>query len=224
MRVIILAAGNSLQMSGIIKCLIKNPVTKKTILEHQLEAFHECEPIIVVGYRAIDIMQEHPDLEYVLNHDWSVTTPSYSVGLALTDSPCYIIPGDILLDRNLAELLYNAPKDCVLTRKTENRSEQSTNYLVDDDIIKEAYIGALRNNKDPEGLGIFKLTSVPILREMKKNCLKHGNLHIGLNLNYSMASLPIHNVDLANISIYEFNTYSDYLQYLKYYKEMYLEC
>jgi choline kinase len=215
MQVIILAAGNSVQMSGTIKCLIKNPVTKKTILQHLLDAFHDCEPIIVVGYRGVEIMQEYPHLEYVLNSNWNVTAPSYSVGLALADSPCYIVPGDILLDRNLVEYLHRAPENSVLTRKLENRSEQSTNFVVENGVIKEAYVGSLRNSEDPEGIGIIKLTNPQLLQEMKKNCLKHGNLHIGLNLVYSNNMAPIYNVDLADYELNEFNTYLDYANYLK---------
>jgi len=218
MKVIILAAGNSAKMSGTIKCLIKNPYSGKTILQHLFESFYDCEIVVVVGYRAIEIMQEYPKIEYVLNYDWSVTAPSYSVGLALDDKPCYIIPGDILLNRELVEHLHKAPNDCVLTRRSENRNESATNFIVKDSIIKEAYVGSLRNGLDPEGFGIFKLSSPFHLKTMKENSLKHGNLFLELNLNYQNTDYPIYNLDISNYDITEFNSYLDYINFLNIYR------
>lgn len=221
MQVIILAAGNSIQMGGTIKCLIKNPFTGKTCLQHILDAFCDCSPTIVVGYRAVEIMQEYPDVEYTYNPDWSVTGPSYSVGLAVGNEPCYIVPGDIIIERVLVEYLNKAPANCVLTRRLENRDASVSNFVIENDTIREAYAGHVRNANDSVGTGIFKISDTELLRGMKENCLTHNNLHIGMNINYNMPDIPVHNVDIGNHSFVEFNTYFDYLNFLKSDKELF---
>ena len=65
MRVIILAAGQAVQLDGYNKLLIKDPSTKKTILDMYLEAFQGHDVTIVLGYRAINVMHEYGDLNYI---------------------------------------------------------------------------------------------------------------------------------------------------------------
>ena len=72
-RAIILAAGRGHQLDGVNKVLIRHPKTGRTILDHAIEAFAGKNVTVVVGFRAIQIMELYPQLDYVLNPEWAVT-------------------------------------------------------------------------------------------------------------------------------------------------------
>src|SRR6188474_1009762 len=97
-QAIILAAGRGHQVDGMAKVLIRHPTTGRTILEHAVSAFAGKRIVVVVGFRAIQIMESAPGLDYVVNHDWSLTNNAMSLGLALTDEPTYVVSGDIFFD------------------------------------------------------------------------------------------------------------------------------
>src|ERR1700733_10391945 len=94
-NVIILAAGKSLQLDGISKALIRHPATGKTVLDYAVEAFAGKRITVVVGFRAIHIMQNYPRLRFVHNPDWALTNNAMSLGLALGnlpgDEPNYVV-------------------------------------------------------------------------------------------------------------------------------------
>ena len=80
---ILLAAGHSIGADGIIKCLIKHPVTRKNILETAREIFSDFNIRVVVGYRALEIISEYPEFSYVVNNEWSFTGNAYSLASAI---------------------------------------------------------------------------------------------------------------------------------------------
>lgn len=56
-QAIILAAGRGHQVDGMAKVLIRHPATGKSILEHAIEAFAGKRIVVVVGFRAIHVME-----------------------------------------------------------------------------------------------------------------------------------------------------------------------
>lgn len=215
MRLIVLAAGQGFQIDGLNKCLIRDPLDGRTILEKMIRAFPECRVTVVVGYRAIEIMQAYPHLDYVLNPDWAVTNNSYSLALALNEEPCYVTSGDLLFEPELVTELDRGPGDLVVTECRENRIQSAVNCRVANGRLLELYQGHIRAPEDPEAIGLFKLSHPDLLRAWKANCLKHGNLFVGMNLPVGENGPPVVIVDKGGHPFDEINTPLDYLNRIR---------
>lgn len=220
MRLIILAAGQSLSLDGMVKSLLVNPLTGCSFMEHACNAFSSCEITIVVGHRAIEIMQAFPDLHYVYNSDWAVTNNAYSLGLALDDKPCIVISGDLLFSKKLNEQIINAPANSLLVSGRENRIPTEINCVVKNGMVVETYMGPLRSPADPASIGVFKISSPELLQKWKERCLKHGNLFAGQTLPLETSLEPVVALPLdEGAAVYEVNTVLDYMRLLALAKE-----
>jgi len=217
MRVIILAAGQGFKLDGFNKLLIKHPETGKRIIDTYIEAFQGKDITVVTGYRAINIMHNYPELNYVHNSDWAVTNNSYSLALALDDTPCYVLSDDLIIKPELIKMLDDAPEDCVLTEIRDNRTLTAVNCVVNNDgSINNIYQGTLREQTDPEAIGIYKISDFEILRSWKRNCVEHGNLFAGQNLPLNVDK-EIYSCDIGNQSLFEINTPLDYIRLISNY-------
>lgn len=213
-RVIILAAGQGFQLDGICKVLLRHPVTGKTILQTAIDAFAGKDITVVIGYKAIDIMQEYPQLDYVINSNWAVSSNALSLGLALDDRSTYVVSGDIFLDHALVQELDAAAPDLVLCENRENRTLTAVHCVFDEDRqLSETYHGPVRNHTHPEAIGLFKASSPRLLGKWKKQCLEHGNLFVGETLPCSAAQIMHH--DVGTHPFHEINTHGDYLNLLQ---------
>jgi len=214
MRTIILAAGQAFKLDGYNKLLLRDPRSGEKIIDQYFKIFDKTEITIVVGYKAIEVMQRFPHLHYVYNPDWKITNNSYSLGLALNEEPCYVVSCDIFMDPKIIKLLEDAEPNCILTENGENRQLNSLNCSVlKNRQIVEIYQGALRSKKDPEAIGVYKISDSKILREWKKKCVQHTNLFIGQNLPFEIC--PIYPVDKGNYRFEEINTVLDYLRIIE---------
>lgn len=214
MRVIVLAAGQGFQLDGFNKLLIRDPVDNKLIIEKYREAFDGMDLSIVLGYRAINVMNKYPDFDYVYNSDWAVTNNSYSLNLSLNDEPCYVISGDLFIEPELVTMLENYGPNLVLTKNRESRSLSALNVSTDNNgYIQELYQGKLRKPNDPEAIGIYKISSPEILKKWRRNCREYGNLFAGQNLPYDLKT-PVVNVDIQGHRLDEINTPMDYIRLL----------
>lgn len=213
-RAIILAAGRGHQLDGYTKVLIRHPKTGKTILDHAIDAFAGKQITVVVGFRAVQIMEQYPQLDYVVNSDWALTNNAMSLGLALDDRPTYVVSGDVFFDRPLIERLDVASKDMVLTEARENRSLTAIHCMLrEDGTVEETYQGPVRNVRHPEAIGLFKISDTELLQRWKKLCVRHGNLFVGQTLPCDGA--PIMSVPVEDHSFVEINTPGDYLNFLE---------
>ena len=120
MKLIVLDAGDSFELDGFNKLLIKHPTTKKTILDTYIDLFKPSEIERVVGYRAMEIMTEYPSLNYIFNSKWQTTNNSYSLSLSLSETPCYIISSDLFINQNLINKL-NLHDNCLVAMNNENK-------------------------------------------------------------------------------------------------------
>lgn len=213
-RAIILAAGKSLQLDGESKVLIRHPLTGRSILDYAIEAFAGKRITVVVGFRAIQIMQAYPQLDFVHNPEWALTNNALSLGLALSDEPCYVMSGDIFLERSLIDRLDAEEGDLVLTSDREKRSLSAIHCVLGDsgDVV-ETYQGPVRSMKHPESVGLFKVSSADALRQWRRRCVEHANLFAGQLL--PCDSSPIKSVPLQDELYYEVNTPTDYLELIK---------
>lgn len=210
-KVIILAAGRGNQADGVAKTLIRHPLTGRTILDHAVEAFAGKKIVAVVGFRAIQIMETHPEIDYVINHDWAITNNAMSLGLALDNEPCYVVSGDIFFERSLVERLDLSCPNIVLTENRENRALSAIHCVLrSDGSISSTYQGPVQDIANPEAIGLFKISDGEILRCWKRLCITHGNLFVGQILPCNEA--PIFAVDKAGATFDEINTPSDYLR------------
>lgn len=213
-QAIILAAGRGHQVDGMAKVLIRHPATGRTILEHAVAAFAGKRIVVVVGFRAVQIMESAPLLCYVINHAWSLTNNAMSLGLALTEEPTYVVSGDIFFDRDLVEHLDAAGPDVALTENRENRALSAIHCaLRDDGSVSETYQGPVRDLAHPEAIGLFKVSDRETLRRWKRLCTAHGNLFVGQTLPCDGARImPVSRGDFA---FHEINTPTDYLRLLE---------
>ena len=217
MRLIILAAGQGFKLDGFNKILLKDPKTRKTILDYYLEYFSNYKLTMVVGFKSITIMNEYPQIDYIFNNEWQLKGNSHSLALALDQEPCIVLPSDLFFDKGLAELIKNAPENMALIDNTENRSTQALNCHVENNKIMEIYSGKAKMD-DPELMGIFKITDKEILRKWKRNCLKHDSIFIGKNL--PIKEFDIHAIEKKDHLLYEINTPSDYINFINLRKVM----
>lgn len=213
-RAIILAAGKSLQLDGVSKALIRHPATGRTILDHAIEAFAGKRVTVVVGFRAIQIMQAYPQLDYVHNPDWALTNNAMSLALALDDEPAYVVPGDIFMDSSLINRLDAQGPDLALVSDREKRSLSAIHGILDaGKRITTTYQGPLRDIAHPEMVGLFKLSSPDLLRSWRRRCVEHSNLFAGQLLPCEEGDIKA--VPLGDELYYEVNTPTDYLELIR---------
>lgn len=214
MRLVILAAGQGFQLDGFNKITLKHPISRKTILDYYLEFFPGFEVTVVVGYKAITIMNEYPQLDYVYNSEWRTKGNSYSLALALDERPCIVLPSDFFLDKELADSIRTAKGNRGLISPTENRSQQALHCSIQDHRITDVYDGRARSG-DPELMGVFKIEDPRILRTWRRNCLSNtrSSAFIGENL-------PLHEFEIETLTaspqhFHEINTPVDYVSFLE---------
>lgn len=213
-KVIILAAGRGNQADGVAKALIRHPRSGRTILDHAVEAFAGKKIVAVVGFRAIQVMETHPEIDYVINHEWSITNNAMSLGLALDDEPCYVVSGDIFLQRSLVQRLDQSASNLVLTENRENRALSAIHCVLRlDGSVASTYQGPVQDMANPEAIGLFKISDRETVRQWKRLCMKHGNLFVGQILPCNEA--PIFAADKAGATFDEINTPSDYLRLIE---------
>lgn len=213
-HVIILAAGRSLQLDGISKAMIRHPRTGRTILEHAIEAFAGKHITVVVGFRAIQIMQAYPQLDYVHNPDWALTNNAMSLGLALDSRPAYVVSGDIFIGPELVQRLDHAAPDLVLVSDREKRALSAIHCVVDERRqVVETYQGPVRSMSHPESVGIFKVSDAGLLRTWQRRCIEHSNLFAGQLLPCDQAPVAVEM--LGGELFFEINTPVDYLELLQ---------
>jgi len=211
MRLIILAAGQGFKLDGFNKILLKDPVTKKRILDYYLDYFSDYDITVVVGYRSITIMNEYPQLDYIYNKQWRVKSNSYSLALALTEEPCIILPSDLFFEEKLMTLIKKTPNDMALVANTENRSTHALNCHVKNNKIVDIYPGKAKIN-DPELIGAYKIKNKEILRRWRRNCLANDTLFSGQNL--PIKEYDIFALDKRNYLLFEINTPNDYINFI----------
>jgi choline kinase len=208
MKLIVLAAGQGFKLDGFNKLLIKDPRTGERILDRYLRLFADYEVIVVVGFRAIEIMSEYPNLNYIYNDQWRITGNSYSLSLALDGTPCVVISADLLFDEDMVKLIDESPENSVLVFHSENKGINTLRCKVKKNIVRSIYMGEESNN-DYETTGIYKITYSKILRKWKNDCSVNRNVFAGSNIPVDIDKL--YAVDINDFFFHEINTPLDYL-------------
>jgi choline kinase len=210
-HLIILAAGQGFKLDGINKLLVRDPISRKTILQQYIDLFPQYEITVVTGFKAVAIMSLYPQMNYVYNPHWRITGNSYSLSLALDDRPTIVISSDLIFDESLASTINNAPENVVFVHQPENKAMNTVRCKSEGQLVKEMYIGEDHDNS--VSTGIFKISSPKILKEWKRSCNNNRNTFAGVNL--PLTFQPIHTVDIGSLFFHEINTPLDYLNLIK---------
>ncbi len=211
MRLIILSAGDSFELDGFNKLLINNPISGKTIIEQYQSIFEPSEITVVVGYKAMEVMNRYPNFNYIYNKKWQTTGSAYSLSLALNEEPSIVIESDFFIDEQLKNE-FASTDEFVVIKKSESKSLNSFKAVMKENRITGVYSGKSKNN-DPELLGVFKVSNIETLREWKKNGIQNPHQYIGESFPYETAAIPF--IEVRGKSITEINTPTDFINFIK---------
>jgi choline kinase len=210
-EIIILAAGQGFQLDGFNKLLIKDPVTKKRIIDIYLEIFKDYKITIVLGFRAINVMHEYPKINYIFNPSWATTNNSYSLGLALENKPVIILSGDLIFEKKLITDFLKLNSDAIITKKNFNRSSNSLNSITDKkNLISKIYLGKIKDINHQETMGIFQIKSKEVLKKLATNCLNNKKKFVAEIL--PIQSCKFKNFDATDYRLDEINNPSDFIK------------
>ena len=212
MRVIVLAAGQGFRLDGFHKLRIRDPRSGKPLLQHLRDLFVGCDMTVVLGFQAISVMNDFPDVDYVYNEHWSITGNSYSLSLALDDRPAVVVSGDLFFDTAMVQLIEGAPGDAVFVQRSENKQAHSVRCTADGDRVTDLYLGEPRKPTDTETIGIYKVSNPSLLRAWKRACAQNRSVFCGINLPIAEATVTA--VDKGDLFLHEVNTHLDYLNLL----------
>jgi len=214
MKLIVLDAGDSFELDGFNKLLLKNPKSKKTIIEEYEEKYSTMNIDVVVGYNAIAIVNEFPQYNYIYNSKWQTTNNSYSLSLSLDNQETIVTSSDFFIKQSLIEKL-TMYDNCIVVKTSENKKLNSLNVSINlDNTVKSIYYGKSKG-PDFELMGIFKIKDMTILKQWKKNCINNPNLFVGENLPLSK---KIKIVKVDNNEIFEVNTTYDYINFINHWE------
>ncbi len=220
-KAIILAAGESYDTQDIFpKILLKNPITENTILDNFLNHYGD-NSLFVLGFRSLSILNAYPKINVVLNHSWATTKSAHSLALAVeclpSDQIIDIYSGDYFIEKNFFKVFQSIEsKNLIVASFRETRSKRACNLVVKNKKIISKYSGLIRDNKDPESLGIIRTSVSNIKKWISLHSLNYRSL-------YATDIIPEEylkdfDIIIDDNQIYEINNSNDFINYrsLKY--------
>jgi len=216
MKLIILAAGDSFELDGFNKLTIKHPKFNMSIIEIYRKVFKVDKIQVIVGFRAMNIMNDFPEFEYILNDKWQTTGSAYSLSLALDEHPSIVISSDFIFNPYQSEKLDSKEDNVAFIKKSESKRLSSLKCEIDDKKIVNVYRGKSKEIHHNELIGMFKISDPQILNDWKLLSMNNPSKYAGETLpfdNYSINYKILH-----SDTLYEINTPSDYINLLKKYK------
>ncbi len=215
-KAIILAAGECYDTSDIFpKILLKNPKTNKTIIESFLKIYGE-NTLFVLGFRALSILNMHPNINVILNHSWAITKSAYSLSLAINclspDEIVDIYSGDYFIEDDFFEKFQeNCSENILVASFRESRSQKACNLKIDNGKIKSKYNGLVEDYNDPESLGIIRTK----VSNLKKWISQLPNNYKSL---YTTDIIPEEKLNTFELfiekdSVFEINNANDFINY-----------
>ena len=215
-KAIILAAGESYDTSDIFpKILLKNPISNKTILDSFLEIYGN-NTIFVLGFRSLSVLNNFPEINVVINHSWSTTKSAHSLSLAINTLPneeiVDIYSGDYFIDKRFFQLFTsNKSENLLVGSFRESRSSKACNLEIKDSKIIRKYFGRVKNNFDPESLGIIR-TKVSNIKEWINASINNYKSKYTTDL-IPDEKLKDFELFVEEDNIFEINNSNDFLKY-----------
>ena len=211
MRLIVLAAGDSSSFDGFNKLFLVHPIYKRPMIEMYKTLFKTEDICIVVGYRALEVMSKYPDFQYAYNSKWKETGNSYSLALALNNTPSVVISSDLFISQKAVDALLSTESNSVLIKNQENKRSKGLACNIQNGKIE--YIVPIKKGVEgPELCGVFKIIDYNLLQKWKKNCFNNPSLFAGKNL--PLESF-VESVLTNDNELYEVDTPEEYIIRLK---------
>ena len=215
-KAIILAAGESYDTQDIFpKILLKNPITNITILDNFINHYGD-NSLFVLGFRSLSILNAYPNINVVLNHSWSTTKSAQSLALAVeclpSDQIIDIYSGDYFIEKNFFKEFQSIDSNNLIVASfREARSPKACNLVIKNNKIESKYYGLVKDNKDPESLGIIRTSVSNIKKWMSSLSVNYRSLYATDII--PEESLKDFDIFIDNNQIYEINNSNDFIKY-----------
>ena len=222
-KALILAAGENFEPNDVMpKLLLKHPSSGKTILE-KFEEFYLGQTHYVIGFRALSILNEYPNINCTINDLWALSKSTYSLSLALS---CYaendildIYPGDVIIeDQFFEKILENNSNKLIVISDREKRGKNSLNLELEGSKIISSYSGLIRSPNDPEAIGILRCS----VKDLKKWIMINQKLIKNLFVSELIPDEELSSFQMMSEEgfVYEINTAFDYHRLIKFLKNL----
>ncbi|MCX8158633.1 MAG: NTP transferase domain-containing protein [Candidatus Diapherotrites archaeon] len=178
MKIIILAAGSGIRLrESLPKCLIelKNGMT---ILDMQLRSLtrylNKDDIIVVVGYKKELVMERFPDLMYVYNSKYAISSASQSLKLALNkvnNEDVLWINGDVIFQHRIIKKLLTFNKNCMVVNRVVSLGEEEVKYRLDKSgVISEVSKRISNGRGEVLGINFIKSESIDLIKKGLSAC------------------------------------------------------
>jgi amidophosphoribosyltransferase len=230
MKVIILAAGRSVELADLTKdkpkCLLE--IGNQTILSHQIKILRECKfrdenIFVVAGYKSEKIHIKNIE-NIIYSYDYDKTDNAHSLYLALqkigTKNDIIILDSDLIFTSTTIERIIAANYENSLLVHNEQTGVGDTGIIVDKNgrVIE---IGKHIKSTEYFFAGILTINqaSCDTLFNLLQSGIYKTNWYT-VPLNKCLLSAPFFMVKVADKDdIYEINTYNDYIKAKKQFGE-----
>lgn len=234
MNAVILDAGEGKRLRPLThpkpKCLLK--LNDTTILGHQLTNLVKCgvrKVVIVVGYRAVQILEEIKskdfdlEIEFISNPIYYKTNTVYSLWLArkrIRDDFVYL-NGDVVFHTGVLERLLKSCFETCIAVKREKAGEEEVKVRLSANRVEKIGKDMRASDADGEFIGIAKFSK------------KFNNFFIGkldevveegkvdhffeVALDRALKNVGVYAVDVSDLPCVEVDTYEDFNLAKKFY-------
>lgn len=230
MKVIILAAGRSVELADLTKdkpkCLLE--IGNQTILSYQIKILKECgfkdENIYVVaGYKSEKIHIKNVE-NIIYNYDYDKTDNAHSLYLALqkigTENDALVLDSDLIFTSAIIEQVISKNFGNSLLVYNGQTDVGDTGIIAESN-GRVAEIGKHIKNTDYSFTGIFTINkdSCVVFFNLLQSGMYKTNWYT-VPLNKCLSSIPFFMVDITDRNdLYEINTYDDYVKAKKQFGE-----
>ena len=219
-KIVILGAGQGFKLDNFNKLLLKHPISKKSVIAIYIDVFGAENLIVGLGYRAISIVHEYPQLNYVINHRWSETKSSETLRMCLDeltheDEPLIVVPGDAFITESTLLKMLNINSNTICVTQNESIKPDSVMIKANKTDILSIYQGN-PNPNDYIVVGAYKIKTAKFMKEIIENSVNQSRMFASeVLLNYMNREKTFHEWSILDItkSIHEIETVEDYLKY-----------
>ncbi|MGB3057127.1 MAG: phosphocholine cytidylyltransferase family protein, partial [Candidatus Omnitrophota bacterium] len=174
MKAVILAAGMGMRLEDTVPKPMISLEGGETILDFQIKKLTKYISVhdifVVVGYKKELLMEKHPELAYVYNHQYTKTNTAKSLLLALQKikEDTIWLNGDVFFDEEVLAKLTDAKNTTILVQN-KKCGEEEIKYNVDGKgFVKEISKSVTGGLGEAVGINLIKEKDLPAFVEHLK--------------------------------------------------------